>query len=235
MNLKIMTFNINNGSNNADWINELTEIINRENLDIVLLQEIKPEWINNFFNENFPGWKTYFSQDKCNTILIKNNYSAEQINFNKLKNAVFVYENQNNLLLGNIHATYHDDNVKWRELRIVKDFLESNQSKSVIVGGDFNICYEAMKTVFDDFRIDGEDGSWFTTVTKDNKGFSLSSDYDHFLYSKVDNKFKGSISRLLKDGEKKLNVGNRTFTTSKEYSEEISDHLPLTMSINIGD
>lgn len=152
-----------------------------------------------------------------------------------LNNCVFIGDDEKKLLIGNIHATYHDENKKWNELRIIKDKLKKENEKDykIIVGGDFNVCYEAMKTTYDDFYVDGEDGSWFTTVSKDNKGFSLSSDYDHFIYTK--NIVKKKIDRLLKDGDKSITICNRSFTNSKDYAEEISDHLPLILSVEIGE
>lgn len=148
------------------------------------------------------------------------------------------------VLVMNVHLPYNNKEHQARDVQTVESLYARYKVRyPILIGGDFNIHRKDLVTRNFDF-VDGSD-SWYydrnfglkTTLSRSKEDcFKLANDYDHFVYNArlvVRGKTELLFSHTRSDYYTSVQLGTCVYTSSKEFSQKISDHAPIVIHFTL--
>ncbi len=147
--------------------------------------------------------------------------------------------------VANVHAPGPENpKLNQEKVQLERFYADYKSRKPIILGGDFNLSrIDFRSSAFTDAILDGDSGifsdfdSLRTTVsTNSKKGIELANGYDHFILKsnglfKISEQMHHVFSSRPTRAYEKIKIGSRTYKTSEEYRQNISDHLPIMIRL----
>lgn len=144
----------------------------------------------------------------------------------------------------NVHLPYNDTAHRKRDLETLERLYARYKLRhAVIIAGDFNYSRKQLTRRNFDF-VDGSEGHFYdpnfgiptTLSTKGETQIIFASDYDHFIFNKKiavrEQMHRAGTDSAAKVCDRIL-FGSAAYTSSVDFRKDISDHVPIMMSVEI--